>query len=290
MNKLISLYKFLSPKFQNVFLEYKVKTKPRFTPNSPTTIPQPFTALNDIINGYREDYQKLLSFFLTQKDSIQLIKQSALETNEDLPVWNSGYLPGLDVVGIYGMVAHYKPQQFIEIGSGNSTKTARKSIQDNHLETKIVSIDPMPRANIDRLADEIIRKPLEDWDGISTIVERLQENDILFIDNSHRVFPNSDALVCFLELLPFLRKGVIVHFHDIYLPYDYPQFMCDRFYNEQYMLAAFLMSNPQRYRPILPNFFISEDQELADIIAPMWEHPNLKDVERHGGSFWIQIQ
>lgn len=292
MNKLISLYKFLSPKFQNVFLEYKVNPNPRFFRHQTETnsLPQPFSALYEIINGNREKYKELLAFFLSQKDKIQLFKKSSEETDEDMPVWNSGYLPGLDVVGIYGMVAHYKPQQFIEIGSGNSTKVARKCIEDNYLNTYILSIDPMPRANIDRLSDEIIRKPLEDWDGIYTIVERLQENDILFIDNSHRVFPNSDALVCFLEILPFLRKGVIVHFHDIYLPYDCPQFMCDRFYNEQYMLAAFLISNPQRYRAILPNFFISEDKELADIIIPVWEHPNLKGVERHGGSFWIQIQ
>lgn len=292
MNKLLSLYKFLSPKFQTIFLEYKVNSIPRFikNPTAKDSRPQPFSALYEIINGYRDNYKDLLTFFLTQKDNIQLFKQSTLETNEDMPVWNSGYLPGLDVIGIYGMVAKFKPKQIIEIGSGNSTKTARKSIEDNQLSTKIMSVDPMPRANIDRLADEIVRKPLENWDEIPSIIERLQENDILFIDNSHRVFPNSDAMVCFLELLPFLRKGVIVHFHDIYLPYDYPQFMCDRFYNEQYMLAAFLLSNSQRYRPILPNFFISEDKELSEIIEPIWEHPNLQNVERHGGSFWIQIQ
>ena len=292
MNKLLSLYKFLSPKFQTIFLEYKVNSIPRFikNPTAKDSRPQPFSALYEIINGYRDNYKDLLTFFLTQKDNIQLFKQSTLETNEDMPVWNSGYLPGLDVIGIYGMVAKFKPKQIIEIGSGNSTKTARKSIEDNQLSTKIMSVDPMPRANIDRLADEIVRKPLENWDEIPSIIERLQENDILLIDNSHRVFPNSDAMVCFLELLPFLRKGVIVHFHDIYLPYDYPQFMCDRFYNEQYMLAAFLLSNSQRYRPILPNFFISEDKELSEIIEPIWEHPNLQNVERHGGSFWIQIQ
>ncbi len=292
MNKLLSLYKFLSPKFQTIFLEYRVNSIPRFikNPTAKNSRPQPFSALYEIINGYRDNYKDLLTFLLTQKDNIQLFKQSTLETNEDMPVWNSGYLPGLDVIGIYGMVAKFKPKQIIEIGSGNSTKTARKSIEDNQLSTKIMSVDPMPRANIDRLADEIVRKPLENWDEIPSIIERLQENDILFIDNSHRVFPNSDAMVCFLELLPFLRKGVIVHFHDIYLPYDYPQFMCDRFYNEQYMLAAFLLSNSQKYRPILPNFFISEDKELSEIIEPIWEHPNLQNVERHGGSFWIQIQ
>jgi len=121
------------------------------------------------------------------------------------------------------------------------------------------------------------------------IINSLNEGDILFIDNSHRCFSNSDATVCFLELLPYLKKGVIVHVHDIYLPYDYPQFMCDRFYNEQYVLAAFVLANPSKYKTILPNYFISEDKELSEIISPMWNHSNLKNVERHGGSYWLMI-
>jgi hypothetical protein len=55
-------------------------------------------------------------------------------------------------------------------------------------------------------------------------------------------------------------SGVIVHVHDIYLPYDYPQFMCDRFYSEQYGLAAFLLANPDRFLTIMPNYFVSEDR------------------------------
>lgn len=193
------------------------------------------------------------------------------------------------MISIYGMIAYYQPKNYIEIGSGNSTKIARKSIIDNHLQTKITSIDPFPRAQIDHLSDNVIRKPFEQFENLESIIDTLQENDILFIDNSHRVFPNSDAMVTFMELLPRLRKGVVVHIHDIYLPYDYPQFMCDRFYNEQYFLAAFLMANPTKYCTLLPNYFISEDSELSQILAPIWLHPNLQNVERHGGSFWLQI-
>jgi hypothetical protein len=101
--------------------------------------------------------------------------------------------------------------------------------------------------------------------------------------------PNSDATVFFLEILPRLQPGVIVHIHDIYLPYDYPQFMCDRFYSEQYTLAAFILANPLRYSTLLPNYFISEDKELSDILLPIWNHPNLKDVEKHGGSYWMKL-
>jgi hypothetical protein len=148
-------------------------------------------------------------------------------------------------------------------------------------------MDPMPRAEIDALADKVVRRPFETVDH-SELLD-LEENDVLFIDNSHRILPNSDAMVFFMEILPKLKKGVIVHIHDIYLPYDYPQFMCDRFYTEQYGLAMYILANPSRYQTILPNYFIFEDAELSKQISPMWDHPNLDGVETHGGSYWIRI-
>lgn len=185
---------------------------------------------------------------------------------------------------------HFKPKNYIEIGSGNSTKVARKSITENKLDTKIISIDPFPRANIDHLADQVIRKPLEDVQDLNFIIDTLQENDILFIDNSHRCFPNSDVTVCFLELLPYLKKGVIVHVHDIYIPYDYPQFMCDRFYSEQYVLAAFILANPDKYKTIFPAYYISEEKELAMKIEAIWNSENTRGVEKHGGSYWMRVE
>ncbi len=138
-------------------------------------------------------------------------------------------------------LAKFKPSKYIEIGSGNSTKVAYKAKKELGLTTKIISIDPMPRAEIDSLADEVHRKPFENLDF--DIVDLLEENDILFVDNSHRILPNSDSMVFYMEILPRLKKGVIVHIHDIYLPYDYPQFMCDRAYSEQYGLAMYLLAN-----------------------------------------------
>lgn len=285
MEKIKSIYRFLSPKFQSLHLDYRVRPKPRFGHGKPA-----HPILLDLINQHRNSYHDLLENFLSYSDNIHAIKDSSQETNENNPTWNNNFLPGLDIIGIYGIIAKFKPKKYIEIGSGNSTKVARKAITENNLSTQITSIDPYPRANIDHLADTVIRLPFENLPDNRFIIESLEENDILFIDNSHRVFPNSDAMICFLELLPFLKKGVIVQIHDIYLPYDYPQFMCDRFYNEQYMLAAFVLANPTKFKTILPNYFISEDEELAKVIAPIWDHPNLRNVEKHGGSYWIQIQ
>ena len=277
------LYRFLSPKFQSLFSEYPVKMVPRYGHGKP-----PHGELYEIIDKNRDEYRTFLKQTLELKEAIQEINKLEQESDLSSPGWNNGMLPGLDIVGIYAMLAIKKPKRYVEVGSGNSTKVAFRSKKDNDLETEITSIDPMPRAEIDNLADNIIRKPFETIDYSEVL--NLEAGDILFIDNSHRILPNSDSMVFFLEILPKLKKGVIVHIHDIYLPYDYPQFMCDRFYTEQYGLAMYILANPEKYATILPNYFISEDKELAELISPMWDHPNLKGVEQHGGSYWLEIR
>lgn len=272
----------MHPKTQTVFLDYKVNFSPRYGHGKPA-----HNELYAIIDNERENYEALITEMLALKERVWEIKDSKLEKDSLQPTWNNGFLPGLDIIGIYTMLTKFRPATYIEIGSGNSTKVAFKAKNDAGLSTTIVSIDPQPRAEIDQLADNIIRMPFENCS--IDLVEELNENDILFIDNSHRILPNSDALVFFLEILPRLKKGVIVHIHDIYLPYDYPQFMCDRAYSEQYGLAFFLLANPKKYQPILPNYFISEDKQLASQLAPIWNHENTANVEQHGGSFWLRI-
>jgi hypothetical protein len=276
------IYRFLNPKFQNLFLEYRVNFKPRYGYGKPA-----HPDLYKIIDANRDAYKELINKSLLLKDSIWTIRDSKNETDLVNPAWNNGFLPGLDIIGIYTLLSIFKPRKYVEIGSGNSTKVAYKAKTEQKLDTEIISIDPMPRAGIDNLASKVIRQPFEDIDF--NILDELNANDILFVDNSHRILPNSDSMVFYLEILPRLKQGVIVHIHDIYLPYDYPQFMCDRFYSEQYGLAMYLLANPKKYETILPNYFISEDKELSDLISPIWNHENLKDVEKHGGSYWIRI-
>ena len=190
---------------------------------------------------------------------------------------------------LYGFLGKFSPRHYVEIGSGNSTKVAYLAKQDFDLKTTFTSIDPYPRTEIKNVVDRVIEQKFEEVNF--DFLFDLEEHDILFVDNSHRVFPNSDATVFFMEVLPRLSKGVIVQIHDIYLPYDYPQDMCDRAYSEQYMLAAFIMSNPQRYQTILPNMFISRDEELQGFMnEKIWKDPYFADVETHGGSYWIRIQ
>lgn len=276
------IYQFLHPRYQSLFLEYKVEMKPRHGHGLP-----PHARLYDIINAQRAEYAAWMKKIRQYKPQLQSILKADAVQDAIQPGWNNGFLPGLDIMALYTVLAELKPQRYVEIGSGNSTKVAHKAKTDMGLNTEIISIDPYPRAEIDHLADQIIRTPFEQLDN--AFLRDLNENDVLFVDNSHRVLPNSDATVFFLEVLPELKKGVVVHIHDIYIPYDYPQFMCDRFYSEQYALTAFLLANPQHYIPMLPNYFISEDVELHGLIKDIWEHPNLEGVERHGGSFWLKI-
>lgn len=283
LRRLKNWYHFLHPRFQSLFLEYRTNFEPRFGHGKPA-----HPELLQIIENHREIYKENLEKTKKYHTRLQQLCKSSAQTNPDLPAWNNGFLPGLDILMLYSLLAERKPRYYIEVGSGNSTKVAALAVREHSPQTEIISIDPYPRAEIDRLATQIFRQPFEQIDV--HFLECLGENDILFIDNSHRVLPNSDATVFFLEVLPRLKKGVIVHIHDIYLPYDYPQFMCDRFYSEQYLLAAFILANPQKYMPLMPNYFVSEDKALSNIIADFWKHAHLEGVERHGGSFWLQIK
>jgi hypothetical protein len=259
-----------------------VNLNPRYGHGKP-----PHPELFSIINSNRGIYKDFLLKALDYKDEISAIKDLKVELDPQQPVWNNGYLPGLDIIGLYTMLCECKPNKYLEVGSGNSTKVAYKAKCDKDLETEIICIDPNPRVEVDSIANKVFKQQFESVNF--DIIGELNAGDMLFIDNSHRIFPNSDSMVFFLEVLPRLKKGVIVHIHDIYLPYDYPQFMCDRFYSEQYGIAMYLLANPEKYEPILPNYFISCDKELSDILLPFWQLPNLAGVEKHGGSFWLRI-
>lgn len=277
-----TLYKFISPGYQKLFLDYPVKMEPRYGHGK-----KAHPELETIINREREQYTGLLTFAAQQQPVFLGISTTANNKDSRLPAWNNGFFPGLDIVMLYSLLGYYKPTTYLEVGSGNSTKVAALAKKQFQLNTRLISIDPQPRVEMDQLADEVIRQPLENVDFAR--IYALGENDILFIDNSHRILPNSDGMVFFLEILPRLKKGVIVHVHDVYLPYDYPQFMCDRAYTEQYGLAIYLLANPEKFKVIMPNYFVSEDSELSAILGPLWQQPTLAGVEQHGGSFWFQV-
>jgi GT2 family glycosyltransferase len=263
--------------------EYPVDAKPRFGWGKP-----PHPELERIIAEGSGRYRDTLTGFLAYAERFAKISvYSDGDSNAKAPHWVNSWFPGLDAISVYGMLARYNPKTYLEVGSGNSTKFARRSIEDNALRTYILSIDPQPRAEINSICDEIARQPLENAD--LSIFGRLAEGDALFIDNSHRSFQNSDVTVFFTEVLPRVAPGVIIGVHDIFLPYDYPPHWKERYYNEQYLLACYLLGGGG-YEILLPNSYISRSQKLLDVLNPVWKDPRLKGIEPFGGAFWFQKQ
>jgi predicted O-methyltransferase YrrM len=280
--KIKSLFKSLLPRYQTLHLEYPVNMKPRYGHGLPY-----HPGLLNVIERNKHIYKAWLEKALMEKESLIQLPEQPTASQPNLPAWNNGFLPGLDITMLYTIVSATDPVTYVEIGSGNSTKVVAKAKADHQLSTKIISIDPAPRAEIDSLADDVIRQPFENTD--LSLFTSLKSGDIVFVDNSHRIFPNSDATVFFMDVLPVLAPGVIVHIHDVYLPADYPQEVCDRYYSEHYMLAAYLMANPDRYTTIMPCYFVSQDKALNTILTPLWDDPAMPKTERHGASYWLQI-
>jgi predicted O-methyltransferase YrrM len=160
---------------------------------------------------------------------------------------NAGFSP-LDAAILYATVSETRPKRIVEIGSGMSTFVITAALRDSNLQTNFTCIEPfLPpylRGEQNNIS-EIIEMPLQDV-GIEKFKE-LDSGDILFIDSTHVVRYNSDVVYEILHILPILKPGVIIHVHDIFFPDDYPEFWLKQnrfFWNEQYMLQAFLSMNP----------------------------------------------
>lgn len=191
-----------------------------------------------------------------------------------------------DTLALYSMVRTYKPKVFLEIGSGTTTCIAYKAIKTNSANTKIISIDPEPRAEIDSICDQVIRNGLETCD--LKIFDQLEEGDILFFDGSHRSFVNSDVTVFFIDVLPRIKPGVIIHIHDITIPWDYPDMFLPWYWNEQYLLHVYLMGNIKRINPILPTAFVCRDPAFEKFFSnPMLDLETYNDHWKGGGAMWF---
>jgi predicted O-methyltransferase YrrM len=261
-----------------IVVDYEIRSAPRYGYGKP-----PHAKLFDILDRYRSDYAELLQQFLQFTSDFEKIPVQEPD-DPKMPYWQNRYFLGPDPVSLYSIACLNNPKSYIEIGSGNSTKFIRKAIQDHGLRTRIVSIDPHPRAEIDLLCDDVRREHLEEMD--LAVFSGLEAGDILFVDGSHRVFMNSDVSVVFLEILPMLPSGVLIYIDDIYLPYDYPPVWIPRYYSEQYMLAVLLLNDPGRYRILLPGTFVEYDPDLINILYPLW-NKSLSEARNPGHGFWL---
>ncbi len=193
-----------------------------------------------------------------------------------------------DAVFLYGLIKHFKPKRIIEIGSGFSSALMldTNSIHFNN-KIEITFIEP----NAERLSQllfkvdtvKLINKKVQE--APLEIFTSLQKNDILFIDSSHVAKTGSDLNHVLFKILPILKEGVLIHFHDIFYPFEYPEQWVikeKRNWNENYFLKSFLMYN-NNFKIILFNTFLStENKAWFDNNIPKYSNN-----KRIFGSIWL---
>lgn len=203
--------------------------------------------------------------------------------------YDNGYFGSGDAEILYNMIRHFQPRQVMEIGSGHSTRMAKKALDENWKQGSSathICIEPYTNRWLEDLGvGRVIRSRVEDVDP--TMFRNLQENDILFIDSSHVLRTGGDVFTEYLHILPILNAGVIIHVHDIFLPFDYPEDWVvnwRRFYTEQYLLQAFLAFNDSFEILAALNYLAHDYRQELGLACPVFA--------RHAGSnpssFWIR--
>lgn len=237
--------------------------------------------INWNISGQLEFLDRLV--FAEELENIPLLKTVPAEFH-----FNNGSFESGDAEYWYQLIRAVKPRRIFEIGSGNSTLMAVKAIAENSAEDsdyscEHVCIEPYEMPWLEGLKLSVIREKVEEVE--IAFFERLQEDDILFIDSSHIIRPHGDVLFEYLEVLPALKPGVIVHIHDIFSPRNYPNPWVEgeiRLWNEQYLLEAFLSHNTSWSVIGAVNYLHHNHSEKLCEVAPYIK------PEREPGSFYIR--
>jgi hypothetical protein len=189
---------------------------------------------------------ELLDRFQFQGELLRFPKQ---QTNIREFYYQNRQFGAGDAEYLYSLVRLVKPQRIIEIGCGFSTLMIRNAVNQNRSENQSYEclhtcIEPYENPWLAQVDVKLVRQRLENlaWTDFAC----LARNDILFIDSSHIIRSGGDVLYECLEILPKLQQGVYVHVHDIFTPFDYPEQWVRqevRFWNEQYLVEAFLTGN-----------------------------------------------
>jgi predicted O-methyltransferase YrrM len=162
------------------------------------------------------------------------------------PRWDQDWFPRLDGAALYTMVRLARPRRVVEVGSGHSTRFLAQAAADAGCGTSITCIDPEPRADLASLGVDLRRRLLRPADA--DLAAALGPGDVLFVDSSHLCVPGGDVDLVLNHLLPRLRPGVLVHFHDIFLPDAYPGAWAWRGYAEQVAVGCLLHGGGWRLR------------------------------------------
>jgi hypothetical protein len=187
------------------------------------------------------------------------------------------------------MLLHLRPARLIEVGSGSSSAVALDTFDRYFAERPRCSfIEPYPEllrsflTPRDKESVEIIATRVQDVSP--EFFDDLQKNDLLFIDSTHIVKTGSDVLYELFEILPRLRSGVVVHFHDVFYPFEYPSdWVLGRNYswNELYTLRAYLTGNKDWEILFFNDYFVRNERTRIEQDAPeMLPNP--------GGGLWLR--
>lgn len=200
----------------------------------------------------------LPAIFIDLKEQSQNLKNICLPYQREYlgnKIYKEGvmklYGPGygyIEAQALHGVIRHYKPKKIIEVGSGVSTYCMLNALDMNEKETGtstlLSCIEPFPSDILKKTTKiNLISKKVQTV--LFDLFLELEANDLLFIDSSHTVKPGGDVNYIILEVIPRLKTGVIVHFHDIYLPYDYQRDVLQTFLHcsETSLLHALLINN-----------------------------------------------
>jgi len=221
----------------------------------------------------------------------------------------NGFFETVDAEIAYCLVRHLKPKRIIEVGGGYSSRVMAAALDQNlkmdGVRGELLTIDPHPdRFPKEALSDRVrlIAASVQSID--LDIFLSLEEGDFLFLDSTHVVGIGSDVVREYLEILPRLNRGVLIHAHDIFIPSDYPKDMVLQnlsFWSEQYLLEALLTFNP-RFEVIWGSSAMQGfDPEALDHAFPHWKHsyqnmatdkrrflPSLDGDRVWPSSFWMR--
>ncbi|WP_171204696.1 class I SAM-dependent methyltransferase [Ruegeria sp. HKCCA0235A] len=238
---------------------------------------RPAYALSPGMEGF--DISQLVAEYGRHKAALEALKDSA--RNQTGYRTGNGYYDSPDADALYLMIRRFQPKRVIEVGCGNSTRVTRQAIIDGNLDTTITAVDPYPRADIAHVVDRFEQKRLEDTDP--ALFAELEAGDILFIDSSHVVRMSNDVAHLFCRIIPSLNPGVVIHVHDVFLPYEYPK----RFFydcpgwGEQYVLHSLLQSGA--YSMLWPGYYLQQDRPDAVVALPFL-------AEGRAQSIWVQLK
>ena len=212
-----------------------------------------------------------------------------------------GYGPGfttVDAMLVYWMLRHLKPRRYIEIGSGLSTWYASLAAARNADEGSpmaIAAVDPYARDRVRTIPGlEVIAREVQDVEP--DFFRQLEAGDVLFIDSTHVVKIDGDVPHLYLEVVPRLRPGVVIHSHDIHFPYNVPypaeQYLFAQkwpsYWTETMLLQAFLAFNPAYEILLSAPLLRFHDEQVLRRTIPGYRPVEPADYDTHCGSLWFR--